>query len=150
MVAVILVSHELIADDLESLLKAGGWAPCRLPDAERDGELDAQLRAVLATQAEHKPARHTALIATVDLLKATRALARARRHEMGRVQQIGDLQLDRGARRLRHGDKSVSLTPCEYRVFACLARRPGHTVSRTNILNHLARRSRSVSKNMVD
>lgn len=153
MVAVVLVSNGLIADDLERLLKTAGWAPCRLHNAEHDGELDGrldgQLRAALAAQAR-KPARRTALIATVDLLEVARALGQARRREMGRVQQICDLELDRGAHQLRHGEKTVSLTPCEYRVFACLARRPGHTVSRTHILNDLARRSRSVSKNMVD
>jgi DNA-binding response OmpR family regulator len=75
---------------------------------------------------------------------------RARRREMGRLQQICGLQLDRGARRLRHGEKTVSLTPCEYRVFSCLAGRPGHAVSRVAIQKDLARRSRSASKNMVD
>ena len=74
----------------------------------------------------------------------------ARRREMGRLQRICGLQLERGARRLRHGEKTVSLTPCEYRVFACLARRQGHVVSRAAIQKDLARRSRSASKNMVD
>jgi DNA-binding winged helix-turn-helix (wHTH) protein len=75
---------------------------------------------------------------------------RARRRELSRLQRICGLQLERGARRLRHGDKVVSLTPCEYRVFSCLAGRPGHAVSRATIQRDLARRSRSVSKNMVD
>lgn len=74
----------------------------------------------------------------------------ARRREMGRLQRICGLQLERGSRRLRHGEKIVSLTPCEYRVFACLARRQGHVVSRAAIQKNLARRSRSASKNMVD
>ena len=74
----------------------------------------------------------------------------ARRRELGRLQRICDLQLERGARRLRHGAKIVSLTPCEYRVFACLASRPGHVVSRVSIQRRLARLSRSVSRNMVD
>jgi len=75
---------------------------------------------------------------------------RARRRELTRLQQICGIQLERGARRLRHGEKSVSLTPCEYRVFACLAGRPGHVVSRATIQKDLSRRSRSASKNMVD
>ena len=74
----------------------------------------------------------------------------ARRREMARLQRICGLQLERNARRLRHGEKIVSLTPCEYRVFTCLARRQGHVVSRASIQKHLARRSRSASKNMVD
>lgn len=74
----------------------------------------------------------------------------ARRREMGRLQQICGLQLERKTRRLRHGEKLVSLTPCEYRVFACLASRQGDVVSRATIQKNLARRSRSASKNMVD
>lgn len=76
--------------------------------------------------------------------------SRARRREAGRLQQICGLELERGTRRLRHGEKTVSLTPCEYRVFACLAGRPNHSVSRATIQKDLARRSRSASKNMVD
>jgi DNA-binding response OmpR family regulator len=75
---------------------------------------------------------------------------RSRRRELTRLQRICGLQLDRGFRHLRHADRSVSLTPCEYRVFSCLARRPGHVVSRTTIQRDLLRRSRSASKNMVD
>jgi DNA-binding response OmpR family regulator len=75
---------------------------------------------------------------------------RAWRRELTRLQRICGLQLERGTRQLRHGDKRVSLTPCEYRVFSCLAGRPGHTVSRATIQKDLARRSRSASKNMVD
>ena len=83
-------------------------------------------------------------------LRLSAGRGRARRREMGRLQRICDLQLERGARRLRHGEKIVSLTPCEYRVFACLASRPGRAVSRVSIQRRLARRSRSASKNMVD
>ena len=207
MVAVILVSQGLVADNLESLLKAAGWAPRWLSDADGDGELDAQLRVAIAPQGERGSAPHAALIASIDLLEADRVAeqilgncsrvrvvliapdsmdretrraivralragaddfvtmsavareltlrlsagrGRARRRELGRLQRICGLQLERGARRLRHGEKTVSLTPCEYRVFASLASRAGHTVSRATIQKDLARRSRSVSKNMVD
>ena len=207
MVAVILVSRGLVVDNLESLLKAGGWTPLRLSNADPDGELDAPIRAARAAQAERKPPSHTALIAAIDLLEvdrtveqilgqcsrvrillvapdsmdreARRAIVRAlragaddfvtasavarelslrlstgrggaRRREMNRLQRICGLQLERRARRLRHGEKTVSLTPCEYRVFACLASRPGHAITRATIQKDLARRSRSASKNMVD
>lgn len=83
-------------------------------------------------------------------LRLNAVRSRSRRREAGRLQQICGLQLERGARRLRHGEKTVLLTPCEFRVFACLAGRPGHTVSRAAIQKDLARRSRSASKNMVD
>lgn len=89
-------------------------------------------------------------VASELTLRLSAGRGRARRREMGRLQRICGLQLERGPRRLRHGEKTVSLTPCEYRVFACLASRQGHVVSRTTIQKHLARRSRSASKNMVD
>ena len=89
-------------------------------------------------------------VATELTLRLSAGRGWARRREMGRLQRICGIQLERGARRLRHGDRIVSLTPCEYRVFACLARRQGHVVSRASIQKQLARRSRSASKNMVD
>ena len=207
MFAVILVGHGLAADGLESLLKAAGWAPRRLANFDRDGDLDRELRAASNVSGERTSAQRTALIAVVDLPAADRAVEQligqcsrvrvvlvtpdaidrdvrraivrslragaddfvtmsavaseltlrlsagrgaARRREMGRLQRICGLQLERGTRRLRHGEKIVSLTPCEYRVFTCLARRQGHVVSRAAILKSLARRSRSTSKNMVD
>jgi DNA-binding response OmpR family regulator len=207
MVAVILVAQEIVAEDLESLLKPAGWAPRQLSSEDGDGGLDAHLRALLGTSGDGSPVPNTVLIAPMDLQDADgaveqilaqcsririvlvtpdsidrehrRAISRAlragaddfvtlsslsteltlrlsvgrggaRRRELGRLQRICDLQLERGARRLRHGAKIVSLTPCEYRVFACLASRPGHVVSRASIQRRLARRSRSVSRNMVD
>ena len=207
MVAVILVAQGLATDNLESSLKAAGWAPRRLSNMTSDHDLDTQLRAALTASGERDTDSHTALIAAADLLDADRAVeqivaqcsrvrvvlvtgdaidretrralaralragaddfvtasavaseltlrlsagrGRARRRELGRLQRICDLQLERGSRRLRHGEQTVSLTPCEYRVFACLASRPGHVVSRASIQKRLARRSRSASKNMVD
>lgn len=196
-----------MVDSLESLLKVAGWAPRRLGNFDRDGDLDGELKATLTDSGDRVAAPRTALIAATDLLEADRAVEQvlgqccrvrvvlvapdvidretrraivralragaddfvtmsavaseltlrlsagrgwARRREMGRLQRICGLQLERGTRLLRHGEKTVSLTPCEYRVFACLARRHGHVVSRAAIQRNLARRSRSASKNMVD
>jgi len=207
MVAIILVSSGLNANDLESSLKAAHWAPRWVSGRSGAGELDAQLKAARSAMADGRRVPRIALIAVVNLLEtdrvveqligqcsrvcvvlvvpdsidreARRALVRAlragaddfvtvsavaselalrlgtgrgrsRRRELTRLQQICGLQLDRGARRLRHGDKNVSLTPCEFRVFSCLARRPGHVISRATIQRGLLRRSRSASKNMVD
>ena len=206
MVAVILVSHGVLSSRLESLLKAAGWTPRRLPHDDGEGGLEAQFKSALAAPVEANRTPRTALIVAVDLSAADRvveqilgqcgrlrvvvvtpdamdregrravfralragaddfvaasALAsemvlrltgrgRPRRREMGRLQRICGLQLERGTRRLRHGNRTVALTPCEYRVFSCLARRAGHAVSRATIQKDLARRSRSVSKNMVD
>jgi DNA-binding response OmpR family regulator len=91
-----------------------------------------------------------AAVASELALRLGAGRGRARRREMTRLQRICGLQLERGSRRLRHGEKIVSLTPCEYRVFSCLAGRTGHAVSRATIQKDLARRSRSASKNMVD
>lgn len=66
------------------------------------------------------------------------------------VRCVGDLKLNRRTRRLRQGKNAVSLTPCEYRVFSCLATRPGQAVSRVGIQRHLMGHSRSASTNLVD
>lgn len=145
-------------------------APVDLQDADRAVEQIlaqcSRIRVILVTPGvidrEHRRAISRALRAGADdfvtgsslpaelTLRLSVSRGGARRRELGRLQRICDLQLERGARRLRYGAKVVSLTPCEYRVFACLAGRPGHVVSRTSIQKRLARRSRSVSKNMVD
>ena len=89
-------------------------------------------------------------VASELALRLSGSRGQARRRKLTRLQRICGLQLERGTRRLRYGDKTISLTPCEYRVFSCLAGRPGHAVSRASIQKDLARRSRSASKNMVD
>src|SRR5690349_2470663 len=72
MVAVILVAQGLVADNLESLLKAAGWAPRRLSNTSSDGDLETHLRAILTMPGERDTDSHTALIAAVDLLDADR------------------------------------------------------------------------------
>lgn len=65
-------------------------------------------------------------------------------------QGLFGIEFDRRRRRLRHGERIVSLTPCESRVLACLARRPGRVISRSCIQRHLTPVSRSTSENLVD
>ena len=57
---------------------------------------------------------------------------------------------DRASRRLYYRDANVTLTPCEFKIFSCLAKHAGETVSRTTIQQYLGRYSRSRKANLVD
>jgi len=46
----------------------------------------------------------------------------------------GDLRLDPGTRRVTVADEPVHLTPTEFDLLACLARRPGQVLSRETLL----------------
>lgn len=74
----------------------------------------------------------------------------AKRPRQDQASVINDISLDRTGGRLSHDGTHVILTPCEFRVLACLARWPGRTVSRSNVQHHLARYSGSRTTNLVD
>ncbi|MBN1314631.1 MAG: response regulator transcription factor [Anaerolineales bacterium] len=48
---------------------------------------------------------------------------------------IGDLVIDTQKSQVWRGDKKISLTPTEYRLFTYLARHPGQAISRTQIVD---------------
>jgi two-component system KDP operon response regulator KdpE len=48
--------------------------------------------------------------------------------------RVGDLQLDTVSRRVRVGDRSVHLTPLEYRLLVALSHHVGQVVSRRQLL----------------
>ena len=63
---------------------------------------------------------------------------------------ICGIVLDRASRRLYYRDTHVTLTPCEFKIFSCLAKHAGETVSRATIQQYLGRHSRSRKANLVD
>lgn len=94
---------------------------------------------VIATSAKDE------LLLRVEALAWRRRSLREQRH-----QSIYGIRVDRAARRLCHNAGHVTLTPCEFRVFSCLARCAGRPVARGSIQQSLARQSRSHTKNLVD
>ncbi|GGN35136.1 response regulator transcription factor [Streptomyces fuscichromogenes] len=63
------------------------------------------------------------------------ALLRRSRPEVRAVQHLGDLEIDRAARRCRRAGTEVPLTGREFAVLACLAERPDTAVHKTAVLD---------------
>ena len=83
-----------------------------------------------------KPFSMRELVARVHALvrRVRRAAELARAGDSAPVQQIGDLTIDRSARRVtRHGE-DVHLTPLEFDLLAALADRPGQVLTREQLL----------------
>jgi two-component system response regulator RegX3 len=76
-----------------------------------------------------------------ELLGRIRAILRRRaldRAEDGKgVRKVGELELDLSSLRVRVEDRSVQLTPSEFRLLALLTERPGHAFSRRELMQHL-------------
>jgi DNA-binding response OmpR family regulator len=91
-----------------------------------------------------------ARIASELPLRLNALVRRARRWETPRSRCIGEIELERGTRLLRHGERAVSLTRSEYRVLTCLLERAGSPVTRPTIQKRLASISRSSKASMID
>ena len=79
-------------------------------------------------------------ISTAELLARLRAAARRGAHSEVTlpVIQIGEYEVDLGRRRtLRTGGEELHLTPVEYRLLECLARRAGSIVTREQLLREV-------------
>jgi DNA-binding response OmpR family regulator len=86
-----------------------------------------------------------------ELLLRLEALAyRRKATREQRTHPICGIVLDRASRRLYYRDGHVTLTPCEFKIFSCLAKHAGETVSRSTIHQYLGRYSRSRKANLVD
>ncbi|HKN62730.1 MAG TPA: response regulator transcription factor [Gaiellaceae bacterium] len=123
---------------------SGVWAPVLMLTArdavdDRVSGLDAGADDYLA-----KP------FAFEELLARLRALSRRAPVERPAVLQTGDLRLDPGAHRAWRGDRELDLSPKEFALLELFMRRPGLTLSRTQLLDgawDMAFESRS---NVVD
>jgi DNA-binding response OmpR family regulator len=83
-----------------------------------------------------KPFSMRELVARVHALlrRVRRAAELARDGEAAPLQQLGDLEIDRSGRRVRRAGAEVHLTPLEFDLLACLARRPQQVLSREQLL----------------
>lgn len=113
----------------DRLRESGDWTPVLMLTA-KDGELDEA--EALDTGADDylvKPFSFPVLLARVRAL-----LRRAAATERVPV-QIGDLRLDRAARRVWRGEREIELTARQYQVLEYLASRPGQVRSKLDILD---------------
>jgi DNA-binding response OmpR family regulator len=98
----------------------------------KDGEYDeADALDIGADDYLSKPFSYVVLVARL------RALIRRGGSPRPASLQIGDLWLDPADRRCRRGVVEVTLTAKEFAVLACLSRRPGEVVSKTEIIDEV-------------
>ena len=85
-----------------------------------------------------------------ELLARLRALTRRNAAERPTVLEVGDLRLDPAARRVWRGDTEIELSTKEFAMLEAFMRRPGHALTRVQLLGSawdMAFESRS---NVVD
>jgi two-component system OmpR family response regulator len=71
-----------------------------------------------------------------ELLARLRALARRGAVERPAVLAVGDLRLEPATHQVWRGETEVELTPKEFAVLETFMRRPGHVLSRYELLEH--------------
>jgi two-component system OmpR family response regulator len=112
------------------LREAGRWAPVLMLTArdaveDRVSGLDAGADDYLT-----KP------FSFAELLARLRALGRRPALERPTVLEVGDLRLDPATRQAWRGDAEVDLSAKEFALLETLMRRPGHVLSRFQLLEH--------------
>jgi len=85
-----------------------------------------------------------------ELAARCRALLRRPGASLGTVLEVGDLELDTGARQARVGDRTIELPPREYALLEMLARRRDTVVSRAKLEQSLYSLDQDVSSNALD
>ena len=103
----------------------------------RDDETDKLVGlAVGADDYLTKPFSMRELVARVHALlrRVRRAAELAAKDDRAPPQRIGDLEIDHAGRRVRRGESEVHLTPIEFDLLACLARRPHTVLTREQLL----------------
>jgi len=71
-----------------------------------------------------------------ELLARLRALVRRGESERPSVLKVGDLKLDPASRQVWRGESEIALSTKEHSVFEAFMSRPGHVLSRLQILEH--------------
>ncbi|MEU8822846.1 response regulator transcription factor [Streptomyces sp. NPDC048636] len=113
-------------------LRAAGHEVPILMLTAKDGEYDeAEGLDTGADDYLTKPFSYVVLVARV------RALLRRRGPAASPVVRVGELAVDRGARRVERDGGEIALTAKEFSVLEHLALRPGDVVSKAEILEHV-------------
>jgi DNA-binding response OmpR family regulator len=85
-----------------------------------------------------------------ELLARIRALVRRKYGRSHAVIAVGDLEIDTSARVVRRGSRVVDLSAREYALLEYLAERRGHTVTRSEIWDHVYDFASEPSSNVID
>ncbi|MBM9509030.1 response regulator transcription factor [Actinacidiphila acididurans] len=110
------------------LRAAGNWTPILMLTA-KDGEYDeAEALDTGADDYLTKPFSYVVLLARL------RALVRRGGRERPAVLTVGDLRVDPAGLKCSRGDVQIALTPKEFAILHCLARRAGDVVPKSELL----------------
>jgi two-component system, OmpR family, response regulator len=85
-----------------------------------------------------------------ELLARLRALARRGAAERPPVLEVGSLRLDPATRQVWRGDVEVGLSSKEFALLETFMRRPGHVLSRLDLLEHAWDYSYENRSNVID
>lgn len=85
-----------------------------------------------------------------ELLARVHALCRRRYNQYAQTLAVGDLQLDRTAKRVVRGDREIALQPREFALLEYLMLRPGQVVARREIEEHIYADLDAPESNAVD
>jgi two-component system, OmpR family, response regulator len=88
--------------------------------------------------------------ALAELHARLRSLARRPRAERPAVLAVGDLRLDPARREVRRGDEEIELSAKEFALLETLMRRPGHVLSRLDLIEHAWDIAYETRSNIVD
>jgi two-component system, OmpR family, response regulator len=88
--------------------------------------------------------------ALAELHARLRSLARRPRAERPAVLAVGDLRLDPARRQVRRGDEEIELSAKEFALLETLMRRPGHVLSRLDLIEHAWDIAYETRSNIVD
>jgi len=85
-----------------------------------------------------------------ELLARLRALVRRKYGRSRTVITVADLEIDTSARIVRRGSRVIELSAREYALLEYLAERRGHTVTRSEIWDHVYDFASEPSSNVID
>jgi two-component system OmpR family response regulator len=85
-----------------------------------------------------------------ELLARLRSLARRVGAERPTVLELGDLSLDPATHLVRRGGVEIPLSAKEFALLEAFMRRPGHVLSRLQLLEHAWDLSYEAQSNVVD
>ncbi len=126
-------------------LRANGrWSPVLLLTARAD--VDDRVRGLDAGADDYL----TKPFSFVELAARLRALVRRGTPERPATLEVGDLRLDPASHRAWRGETELALSPKELAVLELLMRRPGHVVTRTELLDRAWDFAYDGTSNVVD
>ncbi len=115
-------------DTCRRLRRAGVWAPVLMLTAR--GAIDDRVAGLDGGADDYL----TKPFSFAELLARLRALIRRGQNERPTVVEVGDLRLDPASRQVWRGEAEIALSAKEFAVFETFMRRPGHVLSRLQLL----------------